>query len=156
MKIRELLQVEIWGKRTTLILLIEIVALVGLGQLGWYSVEKFYLSPAERNAAREALSEVDRLQASGSLTDEAFATEARMAEVKIRTAEQVEWTERDIGVNSLLSSYLFSIQTERILAKKLQDSKGSQEGPSIRSDQWQTRIQQSVAERKSKLHELLD
>src|SRR5271157_989013 len=118
MKIRELLQIEIWSKRTTWILLIGIVALVGLGQLGWYTLERFYLSSAEKNAAREALSEIDRLQASGPLTDDAFATEARAAEVKIRNAVRVEWTDRDIGVNFLLSTYLKSIRTERILAKK--------------------------------------
>jgi ABC-type uncharacterized transport system permease subunit len=41
MKIRELLQTEIWSKRTTWILLVGVVALAGLGQLGWYTVIGF-------------------------------------------------------------------------------------------------------------------
>ncbi|MGP8175500.1 MAG: hypothetical protein ACLP7O_13265 [Terracidiphilus sp.] len=156
MKVRELLQIEIWSKRTTWILLIGIVALVGLGQLGWYTLERFYLSSAEKNAAREALSEIDRLQASGPLTDDAFATEARAAELKIRNAVRDEWTDRDIGVNFLLSTYLNSIRTERILAKKRELSDRSQGNLSQQSDQWQAKMRKSIAEHKSKLHELLD
>jgi hypothetical protein len=147
MSVRELLQTEIWSKRTTWILLVGVVALVGLGQLGSYTVERFYLSRAERNAAREALSEIDRLQASISLTDDSFAAVARAAEVKIRNAERVEWTDRDIGVSFLLSSYFVSIQTERMLAKKHEANQG---------EEWRAKWQQFVADRKKKLHELLD
>jgi hypothetical protein len=109
--------------------------------------DRFYLSRAERNAGREALSEIDRLQASVPLTDDAFAAEARAAEVKIRTAERVEWTDRDIGVGFLLSSYLVSIQTERMLVKKHEANQGEE-----RRAKWQ----QLVADDKKKLHQLLD
>jgi hypothetical protein len=156
MKIRDLLQTELWSKRTTWLLLAGVVALIGLGQLGWYTLERFYISPAERDAAREALGEIDRLQASGSLTDEAFATVARLAEVKIRSADRLGWTDRDIGVNFLLSDYLNAIRVGRILQRKQEASGPLRAGSGKSTEQWQARMQKAQADHRSKLHGLLD
>ena len=125
-------------------LLIGIVALFALAQLSWYAVERSYLSRGERNAAREALSEPDRLQAADSSSDDVFAADSRTAEVKIRNAERVEWTDRDIGVNFLLSEYLDAIRIEKTLGKKHQ------------GDEWQARLRQSMTKNRNALHELLD
>jgi hypothetical protein len=156
MKIRELMQTEIWSKKTTWKICIAVVAFIGLWPVSWYSFERFYLSPRERNAARDALAEIDRLQESGSLTDDAFAAKAKTAEAKIRNADRVEWTERDIGVNFLLSNYLGLIQTERILARKQRDSGTLQVDPTKQTEYWQSRLKKSEAEHKSRLHKLLD
>jgi hypothetical protein len=65
MKIRELLQTELWSKRTSRRILVGIGILV-VGFFFWCAIEQYVLTPGERSAARAALVKVDELQDSAT------------------------------------------------------------------------------------------
>ena len=98
MNIRELLQTELWSKRTTRKILVwsGLVFVVGFLALnGWHFVEIHWLTRGERDAAKAALAEIDALQDAGPLSDEEFQVRLKAAEAKVKLAEEQPETYRD-------------------------------------------------------------
>jgi hypothetical protein len=116
MKIRELLQTEIWSKRTTRWILVGIVVgygLILLGGLAWNQVELHWLTPGERSAARLALGQIEALQNDGSLSDPEFETRVSQVQAQVKAASDAAKTYRDHFVEMRLGSYFVSVTWER-------------------------------------------
>ena len=120
MKVRELLQTEIWSKRTTRKLLKAFVAtVVGLAVViavfaGWVYVEAHWLTRGEREAAKSALLLLDSLQSQFSQLDQGdFETAEQKAQQAIDSARQAAWTSRDMDVCGNLRHYLQEIALDR-------------------------------------------
>ena len=117
MKVRELLQTELWSKETSrkilgrangVLVRVGIVLgilVVAIGVLLLVAV--FPLTPGERNAARTALAQVDTLQDFGSNRGEDFDSRADKARRCVEAAEKAAWTGHDKNVSNMLSEYLF-------------------------------------------------
>jgi hypothetical protein len=113
MKVRELLQFEIWSKQTTqgIFLGFGIVALSLLVTLGlWYEVDLHWLTKGERDAARLALQRVDELQAVVALDDEYKARDDK-ANAALKAAEDVAKTDKDDSIHMNLSVCLTGVET---------------------------------------------
>src|ERR1700677_3065431 len=98
MNFRELLQIQIWSKRTTRKILVwfGIVFVIGFLALnGWHFVELHWLTGGERNAAKAALAQIEALQDAGTLSDDEFALKAKQAEAKVKAAQDAAVTYRD-------------------------------------------------------------
>jgi len=109
MNVRELLQIELWSKRTTRrILTITGIATAALVLLlvVLFEVELHWLTPGERNAARAALVEIDLLQNAASMNGKEFDLEEEKAQLKFGTARDSTRTRRDREVVAVLSYYL--------------------------------------------------
>jgi hypothetical protein len=120
MNIRELLQIEIWSKRTTRGILkgfgISVVALlvafVGLKGLGYVSLH--WLTSGEREAARGALSLIDSLQLQYAEGDQKeFDTRLQEARKATEISRQAAKTARDMQVYFDLSSYLLEVDLDQ-------------------------------------------
>ena len=116
MKIREILQIELWSKRTSRKILVwfgivfgTLVAVLGT----WYLVETHWLTPGERIAGRVALVEIDALQMMGSASDENFYSKANEAEGKVEIARLTSRTTREKDVAFSLSGYLLLTRMHR-------------------------------------------
>ena len=112
MKVRELLQIELWSKRTTRKILVGIEVAVGL-LCTWNVAELYWITPGERNAARAALVQIDALQNAGSISDEDFEARDKQAAQRVEVARQAVQTERDERIADALYAYLTGIETER-------------------------------------------
>jgi hypothetical protein len=61
MKVRELLQIELWSKITSRKICIGI-GIVIVGLFSWCEVEKYWLTPGERDAGWTALAQIEELE----------------------------------------------------------------------------------------------
>jgi hypothetical protein len=116
MKIRELLQMDIWGKRTSRKILVGfgiVFAVAVIGFCGWYVVGRYWLTPGERSSAMAALVQIDALRELGSLGNEDFASRANQAKRRVDSAEHAAWTGRDESVSMRLGIYLIMVMVER-------------------------------------------
>ena len=116
MKIPELLQIELWSKKTSRKILVVLgsvfgVAVVAFGTL--YLVEEQWLTPPERRTGREALVLIDGLQNLGSSGDKDFNVRDKQAQEKVGIAKQAAVTARDEKVANVLDAYLVNVETER-------------------------------------------
>jgi hypothetical protein len=112
MKLRELLQTEIWSKRTTRKIwkvVGTVLVLVGL----WFEVNHYWLTPSERKAARSALAKVDAIEKSDGLSKEEFGAKFSEAKQAVDATEREAWTTRDGKTSEMLSMYLDLVQVER-------------------------------------------
>jgi hypothetical protein len=105
MKIRELLQTEIWSKRTSRKILVGFGVVI-VGVFIWKGLDGYWITPPERNAARVALAEIDRLQNSSGMGDAEYDAGTREAKEKVSAVERAAWTSRDKLVAVSLLSYL--------------------------------------------------
>lgn len=116
MTLREVLQIEVWSRKTSrkifVVSGILIVVLI-LGLLSLYEVETRWLTARERSTARNALKQVDALQSFGSLSDQEFKAKSKRAEIALSAAERAAFTARDKQVAFLLSTYLEGTRTDR-------------------------------------------
>jgi hypothetical protein len=108
MKIRELLQKEIWSKRTSRKILIgfgivTVVLVVGFVVLS--AVDEHWITPAERIAGRAALVQIEDLQDFNGMSDAEYDAGALDAKRKIETAEHVALTFQDRRIAFLLLGY---------------------------------------------------
>jgi hypothetical protein len=133
MKIRELLQTEIWSKETTRKIIrriwkflkpagavLGVLALL-LGVL--FAVEWYWLTGGERKAGKEALAKIEEVQTLLMGADDRsnqdviwvtrFDTAERNARAAVDTAERNAWTIRDRQVAVELSGYLWEIDDFR-------------------------------------------
>ena len=98
MKIREILQIELWSKRTTRKILVGLGILVASSFIVfwiWSKVELNWLTHGERVAAKAALKKIDELQSAGSLADAEYEKRRSEADAAIDTAERVAKTRKD-------------------------------------------------------------
>src|ERR1700693_230571 len=98
MKIREILQIELWSKRTSRKILVGlgvVVAVLALGFFALYEVESHWLTKGERIAAGVALQRIDALQSTDSLSDEEFRIRNDAVTSAVDTAEMTAKTSKD-------------------------------------------------------------
>ena len=112
MKIHELLQIEIWSKRTTRRILVGL-GIVIAGFFAWAAVEQYWLTSGERDAAKAALAQIDGLQDFTSLSDQDFDARVKQAEAKVETAKHAAVTQRDEGLAFDLEVYLGETRIDR-------------------------------------------
>ncbi len=112
MKIRELLQTEIWSKRTTWKILVG-VGIVIAGCLAWAAVEEHWISPGEHKAGRQALAQIEALKKIDPEKDKDFELGVQQAKRKIETAKKAAWTTRDTFLTLDLSMYLLMTEVDR-------------------------------------------
>lgn len=162
MNVRKLLQTELWSKRTTRKMLVGIgIALVLLvvGYGVWYEVEVHWLTQGERNAAKDALREIDALQDANSLNDEEFRIRLEQTSTKVQRAEDVALTYRDNFLQMKLSAYLTGIEMDRYKLQRRELAKHGldQREPDIENDE---KIESILSELKKNnrlaLHQELD
>src|SRR5258708_2164631 len=94
MEIRELLQKEIWSKRTARKILIGF-GIVAVGFVVLFAIDRYWITPPERNAAKAALAQIDALQNPNHMSDAEYDAEALQAKGKVDSAVQMAWTTRD-------------------------------------------------------------
>ena len=124
MTFREVLQTELWSKRTTQKIWIGfgIVVAVLLVVAG---VERYWLTPSERSAGQIALAKIDDLQNADSMTDEAFGTRDVLAKNQVGAADRAAWTFRDRVVVGLLEEdlmYTEMLRKDRMVLDRLKNS----------------------------------
>jgi len=126
-KIRELLQYEIWSKSTTR----KILARKGkaLGRVGIvlgilvvalgvvYVVEISWMTSGERKAATTALAEIDALQNYVAAGGNDFDARDQKANETAKAAARAAWTIRDNQAAFELWEYLSSTENDRMLAR---------------------------------------
>jgi hypothetical protein len=112
MKVRELLQIELWSKRTSRKICIGIgIVFIGFGF--WIWTDQHWLTPGERSAAKEALAQIDGLQDFAPLSDQDFDVREKQAEAKVEAAKHAAVTQRDKGLAFDLEVYLGETTIDR-------------------------------------------
>jgi hypothetical protein len=112
MKIREILQIELWSKRTSRKILAGIGVVI-VAVFVWAAVEQYWLTPGEHNAGNVALSEIDLLQSMESASNGDFYARADEAEGKVEIARLAARTTRDKNIAFDLSGYLLLTRMHR-------------------------------------------
>ena len=112
MKLRDLLQIELWSKKTTRKILVGLAAFVGLA-LAWMAVEQYWLTPGERRAGRQALAQIDGLQNVSRGDERQFQTKDKVAKNLVALAQESVWTTRDNVVAEALSTYLERVEERK-------------------------------------------
>src|ERR1017187_1806143 len=98
MKVRELLQIEIWSKRTSWKILVWLgivlgVLVVVLGVV--LAVEALWLTSGERKVASAALAEIDAMQNLVQVGGNDFEARDQRAKEMVEAADRASWTIRD-------------------------------------------------------------
>ena len=130
MKIREILQTEIWSKETSRRILAParkylvppkrvvvrvaialgiIVALAGIA----LTIEMLWMTNGERRVATEALAEIDALQSYVSSESDDFEARDRQAKERIEEADSIAETIRDKRTSTGLWLYLYLTESDR-------------------------------------------
>ena len=127
MKIPELLQIELWSKRTSRRLFVGIgivfvVAFVGVGALS--AIGKHWLTPGERKAAKIALQQIEELPKGNSASyDELFAMhKTERKAIAIAEAEAV--TEKDHTTVMQLEACVSEVNSDRLIVMLRQTRAG--------------------------------
>jgi hypothetical protein len=112
MTLRELLQREIWSKRTTrrIWIVSACMAVLGLVVFGWHQLDTHWLTPPERAAGRAALQEIEVLEGA---SDQQFDSQEQKASRVIEAAEKAAWTRRDRQISGVLAGYLSILKDDR-------------------------------------------
>jgi hypothetical protein len=159
MNLRELLQIEIWSKRTTRKLLVAIGIVVS-GYFVWTAVEEHWISPGERKAGREALVQIDALRKIDPEKDEDFGLGVQQAKQKIETAKEAAWTTRDTFLTLDLSMYLLAAEVDReapaIREKLLRGKASSSDSRQRLVEELESTNTGSEAQLSARLHKELD
>ena len=122
MKVRELLQTELWSKETSRKILKRIWRIlkpvsIGLGLVlallfGFYEVEVHWLTSGEKQAGRTALAQVEKLEALRYCKCEQFAVANGEAKKAVQGSRGKAWTLRDRSLAEWLEFYRWQIETE--------------------------------------------
>lgn len=112
MTIREILQIEIWSKRTSRKILIGL-GIVVAGFVVWFAVDGHWITPPERNAARAALAQIEVLQNSKEMSNAEYDEGTRRAKESLDKAEHAAWTSRDKSIAAALFFYLAAKELQR-------------------------------------------
>jgi hypothetical protein len=116
MKVHELLQIELWSKRTSWkicigIGIVVVFAVVGLN--AFFAVERYWLTPGERRAARTALAQIDGLQNLDSISDQDFSAKTKLVQQSVDLAHDAAWTIRDKQIVAELMRYSLATVIDR-------------------------------------------
>jgi hypothetical protein len=120
MKIRELLQKEIWSKRTSRKILIGfgiVVVLLVVGFVVLNTLDERWITPPERKAGRAALAQIEVLQNFDQMSDSEYDAGALQAKQKIDRAEQTALTAQDKRIALMLLGYFVSTEEKRFHKK---------------------------------------
>jgi hypothetical protein len=129
MTVRELLQIEIWSKRTSRKMLIGFgkifvcLVIVGVGVVAWVAISRHWITNAERNAGKAALAQIDALQRFDEMSDAEYEEGALQAKGKIAAAEQAAWTVKDRWVFINLEMCFVLTDAEKSNRRWIQGSK---------------------------------
>jgi hypothetical protein len=118
MTIRDLLQIEIWSKRTSRKILIGF-GLVIVGLVVLYVLDRYWITPAERKAGRVALVQIEVLQNSKEMSDAEYDAGDLRAKGSVETAKRAAFTSRDEMIAAELGIYLLQIDVERSDQKRI-------------------------------------
>jgi hypothetical protein len=159
MKIRELLQTEIWSKRTTRKILIGI-GIVVAGYFAWAAVDEHWISPGEHRAGREALVQIETLKKIDPEEDKDFEIGVQQARQRIEAAKKAAWTTRDTFLTLDLSGYLLMTEIDRkasgIREKLLQRNASSSDSRRRLLEKLESTATGSEAQLSARLHKELD
>src|SRR5580704_576916 len=159
MKIRELLQIELWSKRTTWKILVGI-GIVVAGYFAWAAVDEHWISPGEHRAGREALVQIETLKKIDPEKDKDFELGVQRAKQRIETAKNAAWTARDTFLTLDLSGYLLMTEIDRkapgIREKLLQRRASSSDSRWTLLDKLESTATGSEAQLSARLHKELD
>ena len=159
MKFRELLQIEIWSKRTTRKILVGI-GIVLAGYFAWAAIWEYWISPGERSAGKEALIQIETLQKLDPEAGKDFELGVQQARQKIETARAAAWTTRDSFLTLDLSMYLLTTEVDRkspALREKLLQGKASSFDSRLRLiEKLDSTNTESEAQLSARLHKELD
>jgi hypothetical protein len=98
MKIRELLQTEIWSRKTTQRLVLGILVaglLMVFGLKAWRSYQYYWLTDNERSTARIALQEIDKVRLANTVSWEDLDVIEKPMKKAIASADAAAFTKRD-------------------------------------------------------------
>jgi hypothetical protein len=121
MKIRELLQTELWSKRTSRKVLVGFGIVLGVviaGSVLWSVVDRNWITPGERSAARIALGKLDALQDAGLMNTKEFVVWAKLAGNKVDAARQVARTTRDRMIVAELMNFQSAVVANQAMAQR--------------------------------------
>jgi hypothetical protein len=119
MEIRELLQKELWSKKTSRKILsvagrvLRVVEVLLVVFVVWYLVNALWLTPSERTAGRIALAKLDALQRFDGMSEDEYGGEYKQAETMVHAAEEAARTGRDNFIATSLSTYLMFTDMRR-------------------------------------------
>jgi hypothetical protein len=116
MNVRELLQIELWSKRTSRKIFVGVVVVCGLffvGGLVWNQISLHWLTPGERSAARLALRQIEALKDDSSLSGLELEAQAEQVQAQVKAAGDAAKTYRDHFVEMQLDSFFVSVMWER-------------------------------------------
>jgi hypothetical protein len=156
MKVRELLQTEVWSKRTSRNICWSFLGFVVVGLICAYAAERFWITPGVQNESRIALAGIDQLQNSDSLSDQDFGISVRQVEKEIDVVLGNARTDRDVGVTFQLSKYLQTVLLERMQARKEKTLEIKQDLQAKQSEAWHERLHSAGVQLRSELHKELD
>jgi hypothetical protein len=108
MRIRGLLHRELWSKATSRKILVGIgivCVLCLVGNMALSVLEKRWLTPGERSAARVALVQIDGLESLVQSSDQDFSAKLRAVQRSIDLADSAAWTARDRHIVAELMGY---------------------------------------------------
>ena len=158
MKIRELLQTEVWSNRTSQKIFVGLGIFLGIvvaGYVLWSVVDRNWITPGERSTAKVALGKLDALQDVGFLNDKEFVVWAKLIARRVDDAHQAARTTRDRKIVAALMSYQFTIVANHALQKKQVLSQ--QQDSSRKPGQWMQGFALSGIDYDSReLHKALD
>jgi len=137
MKIRGLLQTGFWSKRTTRKILVGFGIFLGVvvvGSVLWSVLDRNWITPGERNAARSALGTLDGLQDAGFLDDKEFVVWAKLAGRRVDDARKAARTTRDRKIVAEFMSYESTIVANHMFQQK--QVLAQQQNSSRKPGQW--------------------
>jgi hypothetical protein len=163
MKVRELLQFEIWSKETSRKILlgfgIVVVSLIGVFFIG-YEIEIHWLTAGERIAAKAALVQVEELENSRPMTREEFEARSKKVEASVELADHAVRTVKDQLVEMRLGLYLMSVEVERddALSRQLMQQRHLTYGRPETPDEvrMESMMRELKEQHRAALHKILD
>jgi hypothetical protein len=120
MNIRELLQIELWSKRTSRKILFVfgvVFAASAFGFFTWFEVEVHWLTNGERAAAKVAFQRIDALQHADPMSNEEFKIRSDEVDTAVSAAENAARTKKDESISVELM--MCSMGAESVRMKKL-------------------------------------
>jgi hypothetical protein len=115
-KVRELLQIEIWSKKALRRILVGfgifiVVLVIGFGVL--YEVAYHWLTPGERRTGSAVLAQIDAIQNLETMSRDDFEAREIGLPERMRAANDAARTIRDMEVSATLFVYLLKTERER-------------------------------------------
>jgi hypothetical protein len=127
MNVHELLQTELWSKRTSWRILVGLGIATGLclvGFVSWNEYEVHWLTSGEREASRAALAEIDSMEDAGSLSDRAWEARKQQVKTKIEATKKEVRTYRGTLMEMDLSLYFLRVEADRVNLKRRKVGRG--------------------------------